>query len=258
MKNLLLLSLLTIATVALVVDSQSPRTASAHGTIDQQNDVTGSIFAIDFAEPAGQEFTPSQATIVAADIELDTINLAGDANITLRVRDATIDGTILGEVAQGVPEGISEEFVHFDLPALISLVPGQAYVLEIESNNPTHALVTGGGNTYSGGQRIEDGNVVPTGTCSPSCDISFRTYSQVATPTPTPTATATATPTPSPTPIPSPTPSPTPTPTEAPSALPPTGTRPSESGIPWAAASIGLGLLVMGASGLYVVRTWRG
>ena len=247
-----------------------PSTASAHGIIDQQHDGTGSYPTIDFFEPIGQEFTPALTPMVAADVELTTANAAGDANITLWVRDATIDGAILGEVTQLVPEGPTspavEVFVHFDLPTPITLTPGQTYVLEIETDNVTHAWASGGIDDYPGGEKIVNGNVTPTG------DFSFRTYYQATTSTPTASPPTTATPSPTPTPAPTPTATPapgttsvaTPTPSAAaggagPSELPATGARPTDGGSDSLASVLigGTALLVAGAGGLWLARERR-
>lgn len=251
LKNLALLSMLAIATILLIAGSQLATSVLAHGNIDQQNEATGSQPTIDFMEPAGQEFTPSQTPMVAADVELARANFAGDANITVRVRDATIDGTILGEVTQIVPETlVGEEWIHFDLPTPVPLAPGQIYVLEVETDNATHAWVqAGGGDPYPGGDAIRNGSV------SPTVDFSFRTYSQEGTPTPTPTATPTeiAQPTGTPTPEPTATPTATPSPTEAPLALPPTGAEPNSDPSSSSLLAIAAGsALLITAGGLYM------
>ena len=245
-----MLLVLAIASVALAVDSQSPRTASAHGIIDQQFDSSGGNLTIFPSSPMGQEFTPTLTPMVAADVKLSRANSSGDANITVRVRDATIDGAILGEVTQLVPEGAPsvQVFVHFDLPTPITLTPGQTYVLEVETDNVTHAMVSpGAGEEYLGGRAIIGGAVTEGA-------FGFRTYYQATTATPTPSPTSTTAPTSAPQ-----TAAPTSAPTAAPAALPDTGGAPSDVGssLPWLAVAVGA-LAWMGAgSGLWLANDRR-
>jgi len=87
-----------------------------------------------------------------------------------------------------------------------------------------------------------------------------RAYLFSSAPTPTPTPTPSPTPTQTSAATPTPTATASPLSAEAPSALPPTGSAPSSGvGLPLATvAALGLGLLLLGASGLYVARMRRG
>ena len=69
MKKLIPISISAALTVAalLLMSQTSIETVSAHGVIDQQYELNNAGSQIDASEPAGQSFTPSQNTMVAAD-----------------------------------------------------------------------------------------------------------------------------------------------------------------------------------------------
>jgi hypothetical protein len=117
----------------------------------------------------------------------------------LRVRDATIDGTILGSTSRLVPIPF-DDWQHFDLPAPVALVPGETYVIQVEATESI--LWSNSGDLYPGGMGIFFGDP------SAGQDLLFRTYGQDGSPTPTPSPTPAPVP-PTPTPVP-PTPAPTP------------------------------------------------
>jgi hypothetical protein len=258
MKNLALLALFAVATVSLVIGTQLTGTASAHGILDQANEAGSGGWAFDNST-TGQEFTPSQATVVSVEVRIEVTPGSGAATITLRIRDATIDGAILGSTSELVPAGF-DDWQHFDFPAPVALTPGATYVIQAESS--IHAMWMRSGDLYPGGRAIDGGEP------SSNADLLFRTYSQDGSPEPTPPPTATPTPTsasaPPATPTPPPTatpvvlattatPAPTPTPAPSPAVLPVSGGAPpdgSSSGLPWL-ATIACALAVTAASGFW-------
>ena len=167
-----------------------PASVEAHGVVDQawDNVISAGGYQILSNSPLGQEFTPSADTVAAADVLLGALNQAGDATITLRIREATIAGTILGSTSQTVSESFSDDagcgvavpckFFHFDLASPIAVVPGQTYVIELVSSNASHSWeydpLVGG---YLGGQQIISGSVN-----TDIGDFFFRTYSDVPAP----------------------------------------------------------------------------
>ena len=165
-----------------------PASVEAHGVVDQAWDDVAvfSGLQIQSLSPIGQEFTPSSDTVGAVDVLLGKINEFGDATITLRIRDATISGTVLSSASQTVPGNLINDepacsdpqpcrFIHFDLASAVTVVPGQKYVIELESSNPTHSFLAGPqfGDEYLGGEPILNGTVKT----SDRADFFFRTYS---------------------------------------------------------------------------------
>ena len=176
------------------------RPALAHGSIDQSQETTGAGVTIDFVEPFGQSFVPSQPMMIGADVRLATVNALGDATIGLRVRETDIAGNILATApSQPVLEGF-DDWLHFDLPESLSVVPGNTYVIELLSDNATHSWK----------RSIEvdpypNGTSIALGVPNADIDMTFRTYS---TDQGAPTPSTAVSPTPSPSPAPTATPAP--------------------------------------------------
>jgi hypothetical protein len=165
-----------VAAALVLIGGREAREASAHGFVDQMNE-SGAFGTsqINFAEPVGQEFTPSASSLVGVDVQLATMNSTGAADITLRIRSATIGGTVLATAIRSLPQDLGGSvWVHFELPASVALTPGQLYVIELEAPNATHGWRYGG-NNYAGGQAITQGSA------NGNADWMFRTYSPDAT-----------------------------------------------------------------------------
>ena len=173
-----LLFVLPAAAVLLVTLAVGiPRDASAHGALDQENDPGGFVGfqQIQAFAPIGQEFKPTQPALVSVDVRIYVCNSSfGDDTITLRVRDATIGGTILAEASQVIENTFNfTEWVHYDVSA--TLVPGQTYVIELEAAaQPTHCWSGG-----SAGDQYADGRGIRNGTPEANRDFLFRTFSGV-------------------------------------------------------------------------------
>lgn len=161
-----------LATALVVIGGDNAREAAASGFVDQANE-SGAFGTsqINFAEPVGQEFTPAASQIAGVDVLLATMNSTGSADIILRIRSATIGGTVLATAIRSLPEDLGGDvWVHFELPTTTALTAGQLYVIELEAPNATHGWRYGG-NDYAGGQVIAQGSV------NPNADWMFRTYS---------------------------------------------------------------------------------
>ncbi|MBI4322298.1 MAG: HYR domain-containing protein [Chloroflexi bacterium] len=147
--------------------------AYGHGTVDQSfftNPVSYAQICSGVGGWNGQTFTPSRDNIVGFDVYFLTFGGATALGKIFSITDFPNTGNVL---ATAPPSTAPNGLVHFDLPAPLSLNPGQKYAI----------MLTGGGNTcfrasyhdpnyrYTGGGAVrwygpEDGNV----------DISFRTY----------------------------------------------------------------------------------
>ncbi|HET9476398.1 MAG TPA: hypothetical protein VFP63_02795 [Dehalococcoidia bacterium] len=167
----------TIAAVALVtalvaLGWQHPEYALAHGYVDQANDLTnGGAAQVQFAEPVGQEFTPSKSVLVGVDVRLVDFNNTGNATMTARVRSGTIGGPVVAEATRILPQNLlgAAEWVRFDFPSPVIVTPGNLYVLELDSNNASHGWSRSATNAYPGGASIFQG-------VAGSIDWSFHTY----------------------------------------------------------------------------------
>jgi hypothetical protein len=152
----------------------------ASGTVDQSNPVTGGGSQILAHMPIGQEFTPSQPILSAVDIAFRGGEGEADT-ITVNIRKGTITSPVLATLSQVVAPCpfISSPFtciVHFDLPAPLSVTPGDKYVLELQATKPFHAWQTdAGAGDYVGGAAILQGVV------DPALDFGFQTYAQTPT-----------------------------------------------------------------------------
>lgn len=247
-----------VAGLVILVGLTPPRWTAAHGTVDQENvGPPSGTASINLAAPLGQEFTPTVASLVAVDLDVATANPgSGDGTISLLIRDSTIDGPVLGATSIAVADGFMG-WLHIDLVAPVTLVPGQTYVIALESTTITHSWQLTD-DTYPGGRGIMDGNPQAV------TDWRFRTYGAEPTPTPTPIPTPTSTSEPTPTPTSTSEPTPTATPAapsaDGPSDLPATGAEPRpDADFPSVAVAtyLAAGLVLVGAGGLCVARARR-
>jgi len=170
-RRIVVLSAVSLLTAIVAIGWQSSSEVLAHGVIDQQHETSNGASQIDAFEPVGQEFTPTMASIVAAEVRLESFNQQGAASITLRVRSLTIAGTILASATQSVPQDLpgGEAWIHFELPSAVNLTPGQTYVIELESTNASHGWQRQNPGSYAGGSGIFSGAIS-------ALDWRFRTY----------------------------------------------------------------------------------
>lgn len=119
--------------------------------------------------PLGQEFRPRLDKLVGIDVGLITINPGwGDDEITVRIRENSIDGNILGSFKQTVIDGFSG-LIHFNFPA-IAVTPESVYVIELSVTKPTFGWRSSDPGVYERGRAILSGQ--PT----PGIDHVFQTY----------------------------------------------------------------------------------
>ncbi len=123
---------------------------------------------IHYSMPVGQEFTPTEPTLVAVDVRLASMNPSyGDDTITVTIRKGTIGSPVLATKSQVVWVFFSG-LVHFHFPTSLSVIPGDVYVLEVQATKPTHGWNFDVG--YPSGRSILFGQPEILG------DYAFQTY----------------------------------------------------------------------------------
>lgn len=80
-------AMLVVASMALSMSYYLVTGVLAQGAVDQANDGPGfsSVTNIKAAPAAGQEFVTSGTSVVAVDLNLETMNAHGDAAVTVRI-----------------------------------------------------------------------------------------------------------------------------------------------------------------------------
>lgn len=147
----------------------------ANGTVvDQSNDgYSFSNTGIDYHEPIGQEFVPSMSPLVGVEVSLAILNPTfGDANITVNIREDTIDGAIVATASQLIADDFSG-WNYFEFPSQVSVSVGDTYVLELVSDTITHGWYYNYPNPYTSGRAIYEG------TANENQDLLFRTYTYI-------------------------------------------------------------------------------
>ncbi len=129
-------------------------------------------------EPEGQEFIPTNPTLVAIDVRLSDWNPPYDDTISLNIRSANLDGPILatalkhlGSSTNATPEGA---WIHFDLPTT-TLVPGSTYVIELQATNISFAVKTASNYSNDPSCNYPNGSFYLSNVQQPQ-DMYFRTY----------------------------------------------------------------------------------
>ena len=144
---------------------------SAADVPDQASDCFPSDHtSIGFMLPAGQSFRPQQDILIAAEFHLAVLN-GTDANVTINVREGTLDGTILGTTARNlhIDMGAGDWF-RFEFDPPIVVVPEATYVLEIVSD---YSFGLGDADCgYTRGEAFESSDLAFIN----PVDFSFRTY----------------------------------------------------------------------------------
>ena len=161
---------------ALVIVLASSVNAATVEVIDQHSDYYGGSRNIGLFSPLGQEFTPTMSPLIAVELYVESpiINPPlPDNTITVHIREATIDGNILGTASRLASSGF-EGWLRFDFPGGIDMTFGlgsSVYVIEVSSSGTTFVLHFSPTDVYLGGRSIVSGAPVATE------DQSFRTYS---------------------------------------------------------------------------------
>lgn len=124
--------------------------------IDQRNDnfpITGGFgFG---ASPLGQEFTPTLPALNVVEILIGPRDLATVALVNIRI--GSIGGPIIGTSLPGIIDGSA---IHFDFSSIVSLVPGNLYVLEPILLEGSFGLIFSDTDSYAGGRAIVFGKPV--------------------------------------------------------------------------------------------------
>lgn len=168
-RVILLTFILTFSVIATLAND----TTFAHGTVDQSAVGSGAgALTINSRLPLRQSFIPSKPTLVAVDVRISTINPSfGADTLTVNIRKGSIGSPILATTSQLVAVGGgSPIFLHFDFPSPLSVIPGDAYILELIATTFTHAVFVSFDN-YAGGVFIA------RGTGDSALDLDFQTYS---------------------------------------------------------------------------------
>lgn len=167
--------------VVIVALCFSALPVDAHNfTIDQQVEPPITLFrAVYTGSMTGQEFVPQQSSLDVVELYLDADSKACERfSIVVRIREATITGTVLG-TSNALSWGCEYEIAHFDFPSPVALVPGNTYVIEPVADDLNHFMIMplGGVDQYASGSAIYDGVVDAT------IDLWFREGSSNPLPT---------------------------------------------------------------------------
>ncbi len=132
---------------------------------------TATSSLLENSQPLGQQFVPELTTLSAVAIELATarINDFGLGRIAVNIRKGTATSDVLASRTVTVPH-VFEGVLHFQLPAPISVVPGDTYVLEVIENHRNHTWRACQPSFYLAGEAIINGTNAPTR------DFHFATY----------------------------------------------------------------------------------
>jgi hypothetical protein len=96
--------------------------------------------------PIAQEFTPSEAILVAVDMVFRFTTETGADIITVNIRKGTITSPVLATTSQVVAAchtGVTC-LVHFEFPAPLLVNPGDKYIIEVRATKPIHAWQSDG------------------------------------------------------------------------------------------------------------------
>jgi hypothetical protein len=150
--------------------SLSPSEALADPFIvDQTNPWDNCTFGCGFLNiglfsPIGQSFTPTLRSLDDVEIVVNGFPLL-PSDLEVEIRAGTITGTILGAASgPSYTSSVHDALIaHFDFASSINLTPGNSYVIEVISQNPTMLLAfPGTSNPYPSGTAIRSGTPDPT------------------------------------------------------------------------------------------------
>lgn len=174
MKKILFLSI----TILILMFSFIPASAFAYsGVIDQSNGPGTNSSQIDYYEPCGQEFVPTMPTLIGVELYLyASVNANGNSTITINIRPDSITEIPIATQSYLIPSNYPRPgaWVYCEFTTPVSVIPGNTYVLEVDSDTSYHMWYTTG-NTYLVGDMIKQGSI------DASRDWSFRTYAASST-----------------------------------------------------------------------------
>ncbi len=170
------LGVLVLLALGSFTSSELAPRALAHGVADQVNEgrilgpgdvPSSSVNTIDGVERLGQEFTPSATSVTAVDLRLVPVNEPHASSITVRIRQGPAEQCGIGEsgllecpvgfggaiLAQSTHDVAQVDgWVHFDFPSPAAVVPGNVYLISVQSTNFGYGWWRDEGNHYTGGQ----------------------------------------------------------------------------------------------------------
>jgi len=149
----------------LLAGTTGIQNVSGHGGVDQSlTELNQEQSTSNVSIGIGQEFTPQVDNIVAVDIYFGAFG-GSPTSATVKIRENTITGPILGEKTQTIVPGLHDVFnpliAHFDFDSPISLTPGNLYVIEVFTAKQDGWLGDDDnfGNTYPDGIALGFGHV---------------------------------------------------------------------------------------------------
>ena len=143
-----------------------PEAQASPENIDQKNDVPRA--AVANQQDFGQSFTPTKSKLAKIDLALDSVGNVNTYTVTVNIRESW-GGPVIGSASTDVPPDIRNadvgEFVQFVFAAPLELTPGTQYIMQVDlglyyhqgGTNDMISWYVAGGDTYAGGQRIQEG-----------------------------------------------------------------------------------------------------
>jgi hypothetical protein len=163
----------SIITVIIFIVSLVPASAFANsGVLDQSNGPGTNSSQIHYSEPCGQEFVPTMPTLIGIEIYLyASVNANGDSTVMINIHPNSITETPIATQSYVIPSNSPRPaaWIYLEFANPVSLIPGNTYVLEVQSDTSYHMW-------YSTGDTYSDGNMIKKGDILSSQDWSFRTY----------------------------------------------------------------------------------
>ncbi len=163
--------------VLLILAGFSLRTFGLDIYVDQANEFfdpegNSSLYNIEYFRPVGQEFRPSLNALNFVDLMLwDFYGPQGYqyGGLKVYIHQSTIDGPIIGSSSTLTLPFTYEGEGRFTFPALVPLIPGETYVLQVR-------VVSGGdwGVGFSGAPVYAGGRVILQGMPIEEDDLFFR------------------------------------------------------------------------------------
>jgi hypothetical protein len=159
--------------ISVLMSSFIPTSALANsGVIDQSNGPGTNSSQIDYWEPCGQEFVPTMPTLIGVELYLSaSVNAMGNSTITISIHPDSITEISLSTQSYVIPSNSPkpEVWIYFEFTNPVSVIPGNTYILEVQSDTSYHMWYATG-DTYSNGNMIKRGDILT------NQDWSFRTY----------------------------------------------------------------------------------
>jgi hypothetical protein len=154
--------------LATIITSCAPIAFAS--TLDQKQEISDPAITIMGNMPIGQTFKPSLPVLEAIEVKIITMNSEGDDNITLNIRQGTMDGTIVATTSKLIAynfDGGNGEWVMFSFTP-VPVIPESTYIIELQASTYTFGWLWYE-DVYPRGAMIQDGFFKGN-------DFTFRTY----------------------------------------------------------------------------------